>query len=403
MLQVVNEAPGPEPAMAIYAELLPNIQQVSVAAALSSPSDASTSAEVVDAGRRIRIRHRGHALAVELPAAVAASTALPLPRTSCSYLTWRLSAAALDARALPSTPENQAIPWASPDLQLGSVVSCRTCGNEIVPRDQIKVWKDLPSENWAEMMEFWHCHKPNDSGKPDDEALADRAYGANSAIAARPGVGFVDVTSFMFCEPDCHHLLFSPSPSETMFRSSSLALDQITTSGPGHVFCGECRTQVGLFATSCTSISLFKWQITCETLSPGRIPDLVECLAATLLAAISRSACAKSVVAPYVSEGGKGSKALHLWVLNANMVYTSSARQGKRAAMKMLYREISLDEGHDLVDSLTSNVQDISLPKRAIEAVRRALEASTALMPERERSFKDWRAGLLDRWATEVQ
>ncbi|RDA84794.1 hypothetical protein CP532_6535 [Ophiocordyceps camponoti-leonardi (nom. inval.)] len=402
MLQDVNQDPGPETGIAIYAELLPNIQQVSVAAALSSPLDASTSAEVVDSGRRIRVRHHDHALVVELPATVAASTALPLPQIPCSNLIWRLSAAVVDARAFPSVPENQAIPWASPDLQLGSVISCRTCGNEIVPRDQIKVWKDLPSENWAEMMEFWHCHKPHDSENPDNEALADRAYGANSAIAARPGVGFVDVTSFMFSEQDCHHLLFSSSPSGTIFKSSSLASDQVPLRRQGHVFCGDCRTQVGIFAPSSTSISLFKWQITCETLLPGRIPDLVECLAATLLAAISRSACAKSVVAPYVSDGEKGSKALHLWVLNANMVYTSSARQGRRVAMKMLYREISSDEGNGLVDSITSNVQEISLPKSAIEAVRTALEASTALMPERERSFKDWSAGLLDRWATEV-
>ncbi|RDA96052.1 hypothetical protein CP533_5820 [Ophiocordyceps camponoti-saundersi (nom. inval.)] len=401
MFPTVNEASGPESGISIYAELLPNIQQVSVAAALSSPSDASTSAEVVDAGRRICIQHRDRSLAVELPATVAASTALPLSQVPCSNLNWRLSTVALDGRAFPSAPENQTIPWASPDLQLGSVVSCRTCGNEIVPRDHIKVWKDLPSENWAEMMEFWHCHKPHDAGKHDNEALADRAYGANSAIAAQPGVGFVDVTSFMFSEPDCYHLLFSSSPSGATFESSSMALEQAPTRSQGHVFCGKCRTQVGLFAPFSTSVTLFKWQITCETLSPGKIPNLVECLAATLLAAISRSACAKSVVAPYAPDEEKGSRALHLWVLNANMVYTSSARQGRRAAMKMLYREISLEEGHDLVDSMTSNVQEISLPKTAIDAVQRALEASTALMPEQERSFKNWSAGLLDRWAAE--
>ncbi|PFH55523.1 hypothetical protein XA68_18120 [Ophiocordyceps unilateralis] len=389
---------GPASGIAVYAELLPNIQQVSIAATLSSHSDDSTSAEVTDGGCCIRIRHRDRAQAVELPAAAAASAALALPSIPCSNLAWRLPVAALHPRSLPLAPENQEIPWASADLKMGSAVSCRQCGNDLVWRDQVNIWKDLPSENWAEMMEFWHCHKPHDDGNSNHGALADRAYGANSAIAARPGVGFVDVTSFMFFESDCHDLLFSSSPSSTTFKSSALAIDQAPPRRHGHVFCGGCRTQVGLFSPSSPSVTLFKWQVTCETVSADRAPGIVECLAAALLAAISRSACAKSVVVPYVS--GSTTKAMHLWVLNANLVYTSSARQGKRAALKMLYREIGLDEAHGLVDSATSDVEEISLPMRTIKAVRRALEASTALMPERERSFKGWSAGLLERWTT---
>ncbi|PHH72122.1 hypothetical protein CDD80_4756 [Ophiocordyceps camponoti-rufipedis] len=388
---------GPASGIAIYAELLPNIQQLSVAATLSSESDASTSAEIIDQGRRILISHRERTLAVELPAIAATSTALALPRVPCSNLSWRLQAAVLGARSLPSTPENQEIPWASTDLKTGSSVGCRQCGIEVVRANQTSVWKDLPSENWAEMMEFWHCHKPPDE-KPEDGSLADRAYGANSTIAAQPGVGFVDVSSFVFTESDCHDLLFSSSPSGTLLKSSAAAIDQAPSKRNGHVFCGECRTQLGLFSPSSPSVTLFKWQVTCETVSTGRAPSISECLAATLLAAISRSACAKSVVVPY-EDRGSTAKALHLWVLNANLVYSSSARQGKRAALKMLYREISIEEAHGLVDSLTSDVQEMSLSTKAIKAVRRALEASSALMPERERCFRGWSAGLLDRWS----
>jgi hypothetical protein len=73
----------------------------------------------------------------------------------------------------------------------------------------LKTWKDLPSENWAEMMEFWHCHKPHDHDAKDEDSLGKKGYGASSAIAAQPSVGLVDQTSFLVSEVDCTGLLVS--------------------------------------------------------------------------------------------------------------------------------------------------------------------------------------------------
>jgi len=89
----------------------------------------------------------------------------------------------------------------------------------IVEAGKLAAWKDLPSENWAEMMEFWHCHKPepqhhetkqdvgggrnSQEGRAAQESLTARGYGANAAITAQRGVGFVDVMAFSFAEDDC--------------------------------------------------------------------------------------------------------------------------------------------------------------------------------------------------------
>jgi hypothetical protein len=75
-----------------------------------------------------------------------------------------------------------------------------------LPTGKIKAWKDLPSENWAEMMEFWHCHKPEDDHGKDHEHLTSKGYGARSMIGAQLGVGFVDLTSFLFSESDTTHV-----------------------------------------------------------------------------------------------------------------------------------------------------------------------------------------------------
>lgn len=201
----------------IYSELLSNIRQVSIAATLSSPPDATTKAEILDDGQLFQIHHQGHTETLGLPARVSMSTAISIPSGKAVNLAWRLPVSAADSQPSRFSPENQALPWNSLDLKDQSPISCRECSAIIVGHGKITAWKDLPSENWAEMMEFWHCHKPHNEshthGQQGDETLADnKGYGANNVISAQDGIGFVDLASFMFSESDCTDLTVSFSP-----------------------------------------------------------------------------------------------------------------------------------------------------------------------------------------------
>jgi ubiquitin-protein ligase E3 D len=162
---------------------------------------------------------------------VATSAALPIRQAATTLLNWRfpLSPQA-SSPATPFSLEDQPIPWEAKDIVPGSHVCCRKCANTIINEGSVASWKDLPSENWAEMMEFWHCHKPadhkhdehepvsRDSQRQQDEALTRRGYGASNAISAQPGVGFVDSVSFMFSESDCKGLLVS----QTLFTNDKI-------------------------------------------------------------------------------------------------------------------------------------------------------------------------------------
>ncbi|KAL7912030.1 ubiquitin-conjugating enzyme E2-binding protein [Trichoderma velutinum] len=390
--------------ISIYAELLSNIRQVSVRVTLPSPSDATTKAEILDDGRRIQIYHHGEVRALDLPATVLVRSTIPIPDNSSQDLTWRLPVPATETQLTRFSAESQSIPWNSTDLNPGSCICCRHCNYIIVQRDRIKSWKDLPSENWAEMMEFWHCHKPHDHEHHDGENLSKRGYGANSAITAQPEVGFVDLTSFMFSESDCDGLSFSRSDSDASFDTSKEAIDGTDPVKPLRISCKSCRAEIGIYNVLAASITLFKWQVTCETGVPSQAPSSPECLAATLIATISRSGSSKSVVASHTLDATpKGqqselSQSLHLWVLNANVVYTSTVREGRRAAIKVLYQDIDIEEGNKLVDSMTSGVQEISFPAAAISSARQMLRASNSLLPASERVFQQWHVGLLERW-----
>jgi hypothetical protein len=105
------------------------------------------------------------------------------------------------------TQSNEA-PWSASSLEHGTELLCRNCDGVLVKRGCIKTWRDLPSENWAEMMDFWHCHKPSDhgqngSGGHAEHGVASKGYGANTKVMAQPGIGFVGLTYFLLGEDDC--------------------------------------------------------------------------------------------------------------------------------------------------------------------------------------------------------
>lgn len=202
-------APPPKSSVHIYAELLTNIRQITVKTCLPTPADNTTAAEIFGDGRKFRLSHKGTTAELDLPAKVLVKGALPISHKGSVDLTWRLPLLPARAPERQFLPENQVVPWSASDIKMESPVSCRACGQLFVQRGTITSWKDLPSENWAEMMEFWHCHKPVEHDKPEDGNLQQRGYGAASAITAQPGVGFVDITSFLFAEPDCTSLKVS--------------------------------------------------------------------------------------------------------------------------------------------------------------------------------------------------
>ncbi|PHH67747.1 hypothetical protein CDD82_1158 [Ophiocordyceps australis] len=382
----------------IYAELLFNIRQVTVAVSLPSPRNATTAATIVDEGRRLCLDHDGQSASLDLPAAVGFDASLGPSQGPLTELVWRLGA----ANALPRAEDTCAEPWSAVHLKTASPVLCKTCRACLVPRHVVASWKDLPSENWAEMMEFWHCHKPvNTQSESDHDTLANKGYGANAAMRAQTGVGLVGTSSFAFAESDCCGLLFASSPIEAKVEASALARDEASTTLDLLVFCAKCGLQVGSHSSRTLAVTLFKWHVMCEATPPGRAPSAPECLAATLLTAMSCSGYAKFTIVPNEAHD-KSDTVLFLWVLNPHVVYTSTAVQGSRAAVKVFYQDISLARGHMLVEPVTSDVQEISLPVESIQTVRQALVFSNKLLPERERRFNDWRTALLPRWSVET-
>lgn len=168
-----------------------------------------------------------------------------------------------------------------------------------------------------------------------------------------------------------------------------------------HVCCSNCSSHLGLFDVSNASVILYKWQVDCQTRSPCRLPTSTDCLAATLLATLSRSGSSQSVIIPTRASESEPSRflALNIWIFNGHIVYSSTEREGKpRPALKVLYKRLSQEEADRMLDSFTSTAQEVSFQAEAIQAAADALEPTNLFLPPKERFIKDWQVCLLDKW-----
>ena len=195
----------------MYAELLANIRQISVIVSLDTSCDSSTVIDLSIRRDSITIRHGGLTTTLPLPGQVAPNAVLQSPMLGNRDLSWRLPLAGEPTRGDPDTNES---PWTANSLDKDTQLCCRSCDENLVKKGSIKIWKDLPSENWAEMMDFWHCHKPTEheshAGHSHDEnATANKGYGANSKFIAQSKVGFVDLTTFLLDPKDCRNVRVS--------------------------------------------------------------------------------------------------------------------------------------------------------------------------------------------------
>jgi hypothetical protein len=183
----------------LYAEYLPNIKTLTVTTVLDTPRNNTTALWLSNDRTKLVLEHDDRTYRITVPARLPGqgSQHLQLPNTGELQCVNRI----------PTVPifgqEDPVILWSATSLDQDTRVHCKHCGT-LVSSDKIHVWKDLPSEAWAEMMDLWHCHKPEEpESNPDDDAPAQKGYAAGSKLIAQVGVGLVDVMSFLLSEHDC--------------------------------------------------------------------------------------------------------------------------------------------------------------------------------------------------------
>ncbi|KAI5291305.1 hypothetical protein KEM54_005484 [Ascosphaera aggregata] len=177
----------------VYAELLPNIRQITIyisfpaatSSAIEETRSKGCSISLSNSGDGMLLRYGDRFLRSRLPARAA------WPTQEAKEISIRIPADLSSDEAAFANASVE-VPWSAKDIQTGTRIGCSNCHHELLrahtydtEQSREWIWKDLPSANWAELMELWHCHKPDSPHNLDNNMAISELYQSSSADQLR--------------------------------------------------------------------------------------------------------------------------------------------------------------------------------------------------------------------------
>lgn len=201
------------PKIFLYAEILTHIRQLTLHASLQTEKQEGTKIDVSSDKRLITVVHDGESQSLYLPTHISGTAQVTFPLEKKTEISARLHIEDEHEWILNASNEIQA-PWCADDLSDETVIACRGCQEVLLRGGKVKTWKNLPSENWAELMDLWFCHKPHDHLQPqDDETARAKGFSAKSKLAVYRGTSMTDLVSIVLNAQDCDNIKVSRTPS----------------------------------------------------------------------------------------------------------------------------------------------------------------------------------------------
>ncbi|RAQ68966.1 hypothetical protein COH20_006171 [Aspergillus flavus] len=303
------------------------------------------------------------------------------------------------------------VPWTAIDMTSCTRLCCRHCKNILldshVPRGSCAeekdmqgwMWKDLPSGNWAEMMDFWHCHKPDpheghdhghehvNGATAEDQNATVKGYGAANQVVATAGTVLVDVATFLLTDSDCRGL----KQVETKSTTASPTEVQM------ELLCENCNSLVGVEDIVAKGWRLFKTSLSVsKRFSEGECEDpewechsLEVVVAAQLLELIERESARR-----FVLHCGQGDGLL-IWVFNPDMRYSNSSSDHSitaQRAMKILFQDVVDVDGMlhpDRGKASSLSLEELRLPSSVLREIITRLTPNSPWAPLDTRQLRN--------------
>lgn len=206
----------------VYAELLPHISDISISLTLPDRDEDASSGNILKllpSRQDILISYHDQKGSLRLPARALPNNAELRPHTlkratgervASNVTSYSLKTDTSIQSLAPFDPSDIPIPWTGKVMSAETRIRCRTCETPFFePSGSNEMaWKDLPSADWAELMDIWHCHKPDshedeDKQRGDSETAAAKGYGAENQTVCRDNTVLVDALHFYPTEASC--------------------------------------------------------------------------------------------------------------------------------------------------------------------------------------------------------
>ncbi|KAL4926981.1 HECT-type E3 ubiquitin transferase [Aspergillus undulatus] len=423
--------------LTLHAEYLPNIRQVSVQISIAGATNSNVPPQISlsESRRAVSVSVSDYASeTIKLPARVTegsrrllggagAGTGAARDSADARELSYRMQVDDSEMTQRNALDEHMDIfvPWSAGDMFPSTKLRCGQCEGVILdtPNNTAEqpssaennaslsggwVWKDLPSGNWAEMMDFWHCHKPDPpkthdaNGKKVEDVNSNvKGYGASNQVLAAPGNVLVDVATFLVSSIECKGLKKVTKGRTDDFRLPS----------EEELVCSKCEALIGVEDTIAKGWRLFKTSLAasfpsieegCDEVSWEKHPtELV--VTAQLLELIERESARRFIIHCGKKDG------LLVWVFNPDMRYSNASSQHSitsQRAMKVFFQATADAETMLYPEpgkASPLSLEELRLPVDTYASISATLEASNGRLPPSARIFQNaWRVGVLHRF-----
>lgn len=197
----------------LYAEFLLNISQVTIHASLNVQGRTDKLAYLYSDRQRIRVQYADEEATITYPTGITGKATAHIPLEAASSLSLRLEILEKGNpvwRALEVTNDS---PWTASSFTKDTRIACRSCRTHLLREDDNLVqWKDLPRDGWAEMMDLWHCHKP-DQNTDNDLSIKKEVFDTASRPAVTKGTAFIDICDIIIDFGNCKDINVSILPA----------------------------------------------------------------------------------------------------------------------------------------------------------------------------------------------
>ncbi|KTW26821.1 uncharacterized protein T551_03283 [Pneumocystis jirovecii RU7] len=304
-------------------------------------------------------------------------------------------------------------PWSAVYIDLNSNFCCIFCLSILLNKNEIKYWRNLPSDNWADMMDYWVCHGRKQS------ILQEFGVYKNRKFVSRPGIVFVGLSYFLVFHENIQNTKINDiifglkkydkissindgflSYLDTLFHYAMqrLASDKIKSKiEENNVFCSSCKMNIGTVAEDGIKLYKKKYSNFFRTISF----HINVFISAQLLTLIEVHANYKFDI---YNEETKNC-VLKIWVFNSDLRITNGLFYGPdininnnkynkflgTRVMKIFYMLIQ----NTSIESYDNNVV---LHPEMIKSMLYSLKESNSLIPKSSRQFGIWNIGYLERY-----
>ncbi|KAF8254183.1 hypothetical protein K440DRAFT_592051 [Wilcoxina mikolae CBS 423.85] len=362
-----------------YAELLPNIQSINLLISLSSPTTAFTRTTIDPGSSSATLHHNGESASLILPAPVNPGLWQLVLKPTPGEL--NLSGRLPLVSSLPITyiTRGNNAPWSATDLSSSTPISfdCRSCSAVLIPIGQITQWKNLPSANWVEMMDFWHCHKPMDNTKEKTQGSSQKRSLFEKGLVVDQGIGFVELESFLVLDKDC---------------KAAKIIDS-------RVICSACHCLLGypdkrVTVDDSRLLKLNKWNL---SLNKNETFPL-ECFLATKFISYAEDEGIRRLLVSNISQSDALDTRLKIWIFNPDIRFTSTQSSKPLRGLKVLWQSITPAENVTTDSFHMIGFEAVVLDPNAFHTLKRCLHITMEVFHRNIEKSEGWNVGVLRRF-----